>query len=383
MSILQRCRQLLVKAPPSLALLGTHSHNTATSKVSRALTRHNSTFTGSSESFTQGSRRAQLVGALFALGPVCAILGYSNSQCEASGRDNQSAREDAETLLERYFTRSAGIGNVVDETNAERTGEMAEEKKGQKKGDKKEEQQEKKKEEKKEEQKEEKKDDPKKAAAKPAAKTQTVPRSQPELYFSSLVHQRVIFLHGRVSEHMADSVVQQLVYLNNSSATEPIHMYIQTGGGSVYAGLAIYDMMQQIEAPVHTTCLGFAMSMGAIILAGGEPGHRRALPNARMMVHQPHHLFHGKTSDVVNHSFLAQDIKLQLARLLAEDCGRDVDAIMAIFDKPDHYLTPEQAVDFGLIDAVTESKKKRRGDGKPNERSSEVPKSSKKVSQQS
>ncbi|KAK3261091.1 hypothetical protein CYMTET_29989 [Cymbomonas tetramitiformis] len=187
--------------------------------------------------------------------------------------------------------------------------------------------------------------------ASPTTAQKQVPKSQNELYFANLLQQRIVFVKGKVEDAMANDVVQQLLYLNAQSSTEPIHMYITSSGGKVYAGLGIYDVMQHIDAPVHTFCVGHAESMGAILLAGGAAGHRFAFKNARLMIHEPSHVFSGKTSNVVIHAAKAEQTKETLVSILSIHTGKTAEEV-EVAGREDYYMSPEEAKAFGIIDEV-------------------------------
>jgi ATP-dependent Clp protease, protease subunit len=169
--------------------------------------------------------------------------------------------------------------------------------------------------------------------------------------YSRLLKERIIFITGPVEDHMATLVCAQLLFLEAENPKKEIAMYINSPGGIVTAGLAIYDTMQYIRPPVSTLCIGQAASMGSLLLAGGEKGMRFALPNARIMVHQPSASFRGQAADIERH---AQDIlalKDRLNRLYAKHTGRDLSAVEEALDR-DTYMTAEEAQAFGLIDQV-------------------------------
>eukprot|EP00854_Cymbomonas_tetramitiformis_P010441 gene10441-12348_t len=183
------------------------------------------------------------------------------------------------------------------------------------------------------------------------AHTFDVPKSQNELYFANLLQQRIVFVEGKVEDDMANDVVQQLLYLNAQSSTEPIHMYITSSGGDVYAGLGIYDIMQHIDAPVHTFCVGHTESMGAIILAGGAAGHRFAFKHARIMIHEPSSSFSGKTSNIVIYAANAEQMKETLVKIISVHTGKTAEEV-EVAGREDNFMSPEEAKDFGIIDVV-------------------------------
>jgi ATP-dependent Clp protease protease subunit len=173
--------------------------------------------------------------------------------------------------------------------------------------------------------------------------------------FSRLLKERIIFLTGPVEDGMAALITAQLLFLESENPKKEISMYINSPGGVVTAGLAIYDTMQYIRSPVSTMCVGMAASMGSFLLAAGEPGHRAALPNARIMVHQPSGGFRGQASDIERH---AEDIiktKRRLNGLYAKHTGKPIEEIERALDR-DNFLSADEAKDFGLVDHVYEKR---------------------------
>lgn len=171
--------------------------------------------------------------------------------------------------------------------------------------------------------------------------------------YSRLLQDRIIFLTGPVYDGVASLICAQLLHLESVNPNKDISFYINSPGGVVSAGLAIYDTMQYIKSPVSTVCMGMAASMGSFILMAGEAGHRISLPNARIMVHQPSGGFQGKASDIERH---AEDIiktKRRLNELYAKHTGKSVDDIERALDR-DNFLTAEEAQAFGLVDHVYE-----------------------------
>jgi ATP-dependent Clp protease protease subunit len=150
---------------------------------------------------------------------------------------------------------------------------------------------------------------------------------------------------------MSGLVCAQLLFLEAENPNKPINLYINSYGGVVTAGLAMYDTMQFIKAPVHTLCMGTARSMGSFLLMAGEPGHRAALPNASLHVHQPLGGFQGQASDILIHATEMQETKRRIIRLYAQHCGRPEPDVERTLDR-DHFMTAQQAVDWGLIDRV-------------------------------
>jgi ATP-dependent Clp protease protease subunit len=172
---------------------------------------------------------------------------------------------------------------------------------------------------------------------------------------SRMLQDRIIFVVGPVEDQMASSICMQLLFLEAQNPTKEIAMYINSPGGVVTSGMAIYDTMQFIKCPVATLCIGQAASMGSLLLCAGAPGKRYALPNARIMVHQPSGGFSGQASDIERH---AQDIiklKQRLNEVYVHHTGKTYDLIEKTLDR-DHFMTSEQARDFGLIDRVLASR---------------------------
>jgi len=169
--------------------------------------------------------------------------------------------------------------------------------------------------------------------------------------YSRLLKERVIFLVGQVEDHMANLVVAQLLFLESENPDKDIHLYINSPGGAVTAGMAIYDTMQFIKPNVSTLCIGQAASMGAVLLAGGEPGKRHCLPNSRIMVHQPLGGFQGQASDIEIHAQEILSIRERLNGILANHTGQDIEQIQKDTDR-DNFMNGEQALEYGLIDSV-------------------------------
>ncbi|CSB31139.1 ClpP [Vibrio cholerae] len=169
--------------------------------------------------------------------------------------------------------------------------------------------------------------------------------------YSRLLKERVIFLTGQVEDHMANLVVAQLLFLESENPDKDIFLYINSPGGSVTAGMSIYDTMQFIKPNVSTVCMEQACSMGAFLLAGGAPGKRYVLPNSRVMIHQPLGGFQGQASDIQIHAQEILTIKNKLNRLLAEHTGQPIEVIERDTDR-DNFMSADQAVEYGLVDAV-------------------------------
>ena len=169
--------------------------------------------------------------------------------------------------------------------------------------------------------------------------------------YSRLLKERVIFLNGEVEDHMANLIVAQLLFLESEDPKKDINIYINSPGGSVTAGMAIYDTMQFIKPDVRTLCIGQACSMGAFLLAGGAAGKRAALPNARVMIHQPLGGFHGQASDIQIHAQEILKIKQTLNERLAFHTGQSIERIEKDTDR-DNFMSAEEAKAYGLVDDV-------------------------------
>lgn len=173
--------------------------------------------------------------------------------------------------------------------------------------------------------------------------------------YSRLLKERVIFLTGPVEDYGANLIVAQMLYLEAENPDKDIHLYINSPGGSVTAGLSIYDTMQFIKPDVATLCIGQAASMGAVLLCGGAEGKRQALPNSRVMIHQVLGGFQGQASDIEIHTKEILSIKKKLNEILASHSGQKVDKIVKDSDR-DNFMSPEEAVKYGLIDSVVDSR---------------------------
>ncbi|ASC98267.1 TPA: ATP-dependent Clp endopeptidase proteolytic subunit ClpP [Pseudomonas aeruginosa] len=169
--------------------------------------------------------------------------------------------------------------------------------------------------------------------------------------YSRLLKERIIFLVGQVEDYMANLVVAQLLFLEAENPEKDIHLYINSPGGSVTAGMSIYDTMQFIKPSVSTTCIGQACSMGALLLAGGAAGKRYCLPHSRMMIHQPLGGFQGQASDIEIHAKEILFIKERLNQILAHHTGQPLDVIARDTDR-DRFMSGDEAVKYGLIDKV-------------------------------
>jgi ATP-dependent Clp protease protease subunit len=169
--------------------------------------------------------------------------------------------------------------------------------------------------------------------------------------YSRLLKERVVFCVGQVEDHMANLIVAQLLFLESENPDKDISLYINSPGGSVTAGLAIYDTMQFIKPNVSTMCIGQAASMGAVLLAAGEKGKRFALPNSRVMIHQPLGGFQGQASDFEIHAKEILLIREKLNKILADHTGQDLETLKHDTDR-DNFMSAEDSVTYGLIDEV-------------------------------
>lgn len=169
--------------------------------------------------------------------------------------------------------------------------------------------------------------------------------------YSRLLRERIIFLNGEVNDQLSSLVCAQLLFLEAENPTKPIHLYINSPGGVITSGFAMYDTMRYIRAPVHTLCMGTARSMGSFLLMAGEPGERTALPNASIHVHQPLGGFQGQASDILIHAQEIERTKHRITRLYAEHCGRTLAEVERALDR-DRFMTAEEALAWGLIDRV-------------------------------
>lgn len=169
--------------------------------------------------------------------------------------------------------------------------------------------------------------------------------------YSRLLKEGVIFMVGQVEEHMANLIVAQMLFLESENPDKDISLYINSPGGSVTAGMAIYDTMQFIKNDVSTVCIGQAASMGAFLLAGGAKGKRYSLPNSRVMIHQPLGGFQGQASDIEIHAKEILYIKDKLNRILADHTGQDIERVAKDTDR-DNFMSAQDAVDYGIVDSV-------------------------------
>jgi ATP-dependent Clp protease protease subunit len=173
--------------------------------------------------------------------------------------------------------------------------------------------------------------------------------------YSRLLRERVIFLGEPVDDQVANLVVAQLLHLESDDPEKDIHLYINSPGGSIYAGLAIYDTMQFIKPEVATTCLGMAMSMGSLLLAGGAKGKRTALPNARVLIHQPSAGFEGQSTDIEIHAREVLNLRRRIDEIYAQHTGQTFERVHEDMER-DRFFKAEEAVEYGLIDRVLEQR---------------------------
>ncbi|MWN05059.1 ATP-dependent Clp protease, protease subunit [Gilliamella bombicola] len=169
--------------------------------------------------------------------------------------------------------------------------------------------------------------------------------------YSRLLKERIIFLTGQVEDNMANLIIAQMLFLEAENPDKDIHLYINSPGGVVTAGMAIYDTMQFIKPDVSTICLGQACSMGSLLLTAGTKGKRYCLPNARVMIHQPLGGFQGQASDIQIHAQEILQVKSRLNNILAMHTGQDISVIEKDTDR-DNFMSAEKAVEYGLVDAI-------------------------------
>lgn len=172
--------------------------------------------------------------------------------------------------------------------------------------------------------------------------------------FSRLLNERIIFLGTPIEDQVANLVVAQLLHLESQDSEKDISIYINSPGGSVYSGLAIYDTMKFVKPDIHTMCVGVAMSMGSLLLAGGTKGKRAALPNSRILIHQPSAGFEGQSTDIEIHAREILNIRERLDEIYAENTGLSKEQVREDMER-DRFFTAEQALEYGLIDRVLDS----------------------------
>ncbi|MFZ1153763.1 MAG: ATP-dependent Clp protease proteolytic subunit [Solirubrobacteraceae bacterium] len=171
--------------------------------------------------------------------------------------------------------------------------------------------------------------------------------------FSRLLNERIIFLGTPIEDQVANLVVAQLLHLESQDPEKDISIYINSPGGSVYSGLAIYDTMRFVKPDIHTMCVGVAMSMGSLLLAGGTKGKRAALPNSRILIHQPSAGFEGQSTDIEIHAREILSIRARLDEIYAENTGLSKEQVREDMER-DRFFSAEQALEYGLIDRVLE-----------------------------
>jgi ATP-dependent Clp protease protease subunit len=171
--------------------------------------------------------------------------------------------------------------------------------------------------------------------------------------YSRLLNERIIFLGTPIDDQVANLVVAQLLHLESEEPDKDISLYINSPGGSVYAGLAIYDTMQFIKPDVQTICVGVAMSMGALLLAGGTDGKRMSLPNAKILIHQVSSGFQGQATDIEIHAKEVISIKRRLEEIIAKHTGQDLEKVSGDMER-DYFMTSQEADEYGIIDTVIE-----------------------------
>lgn len=169
--------------------------------------------------------------------------------------------------------------------------------------------------------------------------------------YSRLLKERIIFLTGQVEDHMANLIVAQMLFLEAESPEKDIYLYINSPGGVITAGMSIYDTMKFIKPDVSTICVGSAMSMGALLLAGGAKGKRFALPNSRVMIHQPLGGYQGQATDIEIHAREILKVKARMNELMAEHTGQPLEQIERDTER-DRFMTAEEAVEYGLVDGI-------------------------------
>ena len=173
--------------------------------------------------------------------------------------------------------------------------------------------------------------------------------------YSRLLNERIIFLGTQVDDQIANLIIAQLLHLESEDPDKDINLYVNSPGGSVYSGLAIYDTMQFIKPDVATTCVGIAMSMGALLLAGGAEGKRTALPNSKILIHQGSAGFHGQPTDIEIQAREVIGLKRLMEEIMAKHTGQEIDKVQKDMDR-DYYMTAQEAKDYGVIDTVVLSR---------------------------
>jgi ATP-dependent Clp protease protease subunit len=169
--------------------------------------------------------------------------------------------------------------------------------------------------------------------------------------YSRLLNERIIFLGTPIDDQIANLIIAQLIHLESEDPDKDISLYVNSPGGSVYAGLAVYDTMQYIKPDVQTVCVGIAMSMGAVLLGGGTPGKRMALPNSKILIHQVSSGFQGQATDIEIQAREVINIKRRLEEIIAEHTGQPLEKVSRDMER-DYFMTAEEARDYGIIDTV-------------------------------
>jgi ATP-dependent Clp protease protease subunit len=169
--------------------------------------------------------------------------------------------------------------------------------------------------------------------------------------YSRLLNERIIFLGTPIDDQIANLIIAQLIHLESEDPDKDISVYINSPGGSVYAGLAVYDTMQYIKPDVQTVCVGIAMSMGALLLAGGAPGKRMALPNSKILIHQVSSGFQGQATDIEIQAREVINIKRRLEEIISEHTGQELDKVSRDMER-DYFMTADEAKEYGIIDTV-------------------------------
>ena len=173
--------------------------------------------------------------------------------------------------------------------------------------------------------------------------------------YSRLLNERIIFLGTQVDDQIANLIIAQLLHLESEDPDKDISMYVNSPGGSVYAGLAIYDTMQYIKPDVQTICVGIAMSMGALLLGGGAAGKRMATPNSKILIHQVSGGFQGQATDIEIHAKEIIDIRRRLDEIIAKHTGQDIERVKRDTER-DYFMSAEEAVEYNIVDRVIESR---------------------------
>ncbi len=173
--------------------------------------------------------------------------------------------------------------------------------------------------------------------------------------YSRLLNERIIFLGTPIDDQIANLLIAQLIHLESEDPDKDISIYINSPGGSVYAGLVVYDTMQYVKPDIQTVCVGMAMSMGAVILAGGAPGKRMALPHSKILIHQGSAGFHGQPTDIEIQAREVISLKRLMEEIMARHTGQDLEKVAKDMDR-DYYMTAQEAQDYGIIDTVVNSR---------------------------